>query len=162
MVIRDFKRGDEEFCAAIYAYYVSASTVSFEEKVLSSEEFLLRAEKIAERYPYLVAENDGKVLGYAYLYEFGERSAYRFCADLSVYVESGSRGKGIGETLVREIERRAKDMGITEIVSVITGENAVSMRFHEKMGYKFKGKLDKVGCKFGRWLDVCFYQKEIK
>lgn len=99
------------------------------------------------------------MIGYAYLDRYHERSAYRNTADFSVYLGMESRGCGAGSRLYQAIEQAARQMGLHGIVSIITGENTASIRFHEKMGFSYAGTIQEAGLKFGRWLDVVFYQK---
>ncbi len=162
MEIREIREADLSACLAIYNRYITDTTITFEETPLTGEEWRARVARITEKYPYLVACEDGRVLGYAYLDAYSERSAYRFTADLSVYLDQAATGKGIGRVLLAEIERRAAEMGIVNLISVVTGENRASMAFHKKHGFAQVGRPEKVGFKQGRWLDVVFYQKVLK
>ena len=108
-----------------------------------------------------MAELDGVVVGYAYLDKYNERSAYRYTADLSVYLDKNCVAKGTGSLLYERIERAAGDMGIRNIVSLVTEENEHSKEFHTRHGFDTVGTLSKVGVKFGRWLDVVLFQKKI-
>lgn len=161
MQIRKICEGDIARCVEIYNYYIENTGITFEESLLTAEQFSKRVEKIAAKYPYLVAVEGEKVLGYGYLCMFGERSAYRYTAELSLYLDKNCLNSGIGGKMLAELENGAAKLGIKSIVSVITSENENSLRFHEKHDYVFRGKLEKAGYKFGRWLDVSFYQKFI-
>ncbi len=161
MTIRDIRGGDIARCLEIYNYYIEKTTVSFEEKPLPLGEFTERVERIARRYPFIVADDGVKIVGYAYLDSFHERSAYRYTADLSIYLDKELLAKGTGGLLLDEIERRGKSAGITNIISIITEENARSVSFHSKHGFSLVGRLEKVGVKFGRTLDVLYYQKTL-
>ena len=108
-----------------------------------------------------MAELDGVVVGYAYLDKYNERSAYRYTADLSVYLDKNCVAKGTGSLLYERVERAAGDMGIRNIVSLVTEENEHSKAFHTRHGFDTVGTLSKVGVKFGRWLDVVLFQKKI-
>ena len=110
---------------------------------------------------FLVAEDDGEVLGYAYLDKFNERSAYRFSADFSIYLSYDRVRRGVGSLLLSEIEKHAKGAGIKNIISIITEENAASVAFHKKHGFIFAGESKSVGLKFGKTLSVKYYQKTI-
>ncbi len=153
---------DIDRCLEIYNYYIENTTITFEEEKLKRQAFTERIAGIRKGYPFLVAETEGKVAGYAYLDKYHERSAYRYTADLSIYLDKEVSGHGIGEMLLEEIEKRAAQAGIRNIISLITQENERSVRFHEKHGYVKKGELEQVGLKFGRWLNVLFYQKEVE
>ncbi|HBF15068.1 MAG TPA: GNAT family N-acetyltransferase [Clostridiales bacterium] len=161
MEIRTIRQADLSACLAIYNRYITDTTVTFEETPLTEADWRARVARITERYPYLVACEGDRILGYAYLDAYSERSAYRFTADLSVYLDQAATGKGIGGALLAELERRAAEMGIVNLISIVTGENRVSMAFHEKHGFVQVGRPEKVGFKQGRWLDVVFYQKRL-
>ncbi len=161
MTVRNIRSSDIARCLEIYNYYIEKTTVSFEEKPLSLGDFTERVKKIAENYPFIVADDGEKTVGYAYLDRFHERSAYRYTADLSIYLDRDCIAKGTGGMLLDEIERRGKSMGIKNVISLITEENALSVAFHEKHGFRPVGRLEKVGVKFGRSLDVLYYQKSL-
>ena len=161
MEIRPIRQEDCSSCLAIYNRYITDTTVTFEETPLSEAMWRARVERIAEHYPYLVACENGKIVGYAYLDAYSERSAYRYTADLSVYLAPDVTGHGIGGALLAEIEVRAAKQGIRHLISLVTGENAVSMRFHERHGFRRVGALEQVGFKQGKWLDVAIYQKDL-
>mgnify|MGYP004526949329 CR=1 FL=1 len=148
-------------CLEIYNYYIKNSTATFEEEPLSLDVFSRRIEKITRKYPFFVAENDGKVIGFAYLAEFNDRSAYRFTADLSVYLSHDEISRGVGSALLAAVEKAGKEIGIKQIISIITSENEKSLRFHEKHGFVKRGELVDVGYKFGRPLGVYYYQKTL-
>lgn len=161
LTIRPITERDVPQCADIYNYYIENTTITFEEAPLTAEAFSARVRRITQRYPYLVAEEDGQIAGYAYLDLYNDRSAYRYTADLSIYLRHGCGARGLGSALLAEIERLAAEAGFRNIISIITEENAPSLAFHEKHGYRPAGRLYKVGLKFGRWLDVAFYQKAL-
>lgn len=150
---------DISACLAIYNTYIQNTTITFEEEPLSMPVFTARVHRITEQYPFFLAKSGEKVLGYAYLDRYHERSAYRCTADLSVYLAQDARGHGAGTRLYEAIEKAGRAMGLHSIVSIVTGENTGSMRFHEKMGFCRVGKIAEAGLKFGRRLDVFFYQK---
>ena len=154
MIIRNIKKEDIRRCVEIYNYYIINSTVTFEEQPLTEARFAERVERISADYPYLV-------VGYAYLDKYNERSAYRFTADLSIYLDNSCVSHGVGSRLLAEIEKAARERGIVNILSLITEENAVSVAFHGKHGFEPVGKLEKVGFKMDKWLDVLFYQKKL-
>ena len=159
--IRPIEDRDIAACLAIYNYYIEHTTITFEEEPLSLADFSARVRRICGSYPYLVAEEGGTVVGYAYLDAYNERSAYRYTADLSIYLAHDCLSRGVGSALLAAIERLAEQQGLRNIVSIITEENARSLAFHERHGYREVGRLYKSGLKFGRWLDVAFYQKTL-
>ncbi len=159
--IRALRAGDLPACLEIYNYYIENTTYSFEEEPLSLAAFAKRAENISAEYPFLIAEEDGKILGYAYLSAFSDRTAYRFTADLSIYLSPSSTGKGTGGILLSQIELLGRAAGIKNVISIITEENSPSLTFHEKHGYSVCGDFPAVGYKFGRWLGVKYLIKAI-
>lgn len=161
ITIRPAAVSDAAECLKIYKYYINETTVTFEEQPPTVAEFEERILRITKDYPFLIAESAGKTVGYAYLDKYNERSAYRFAADLSVYLDRDFRGAGTGSKLLAAIENEAKTKGIKNIISIITEENVPSVNFHEKRGFIKRGCMQKVGFKFGKWLDVLFYQKAL-
>lgn len=159
VLIRAIRRKDTGACLAIYNPYITGSCITFEEVALTDEQFAQRVRDITQHYPFLVAEEDGRILGYAYLSAFHTRSAYRYTADLSIYLDRDCRRQGIGSRLYDAIEQQARAAGIRTIVSLITETNTDSLRFHERHGFRLVGCLEQVGYKFDRWLSVKYYQK---
>ena len=159
LCIRPLEQRDIPACVEIYNYYIENTTVTFEETALREADFLARALRIQKTYPYLVAEKDGAVVGYAYLDAYHERSAYRYTADLSIYLAHDGLRRGIGSALLEKIEGMGRAMGLHSIVAIITEENGRSLAFHARHGYREVGRLYKSGYKFDRWLDVAFCQK---
>ncbi len=155
------EEADPARCLAIYNTYILHSTATFEEEPLTLAAFTARLRRITAQYPFLVAEEDGLVLGYAYLDQYNDRSAYRYTADVSIYLDEAVTAKGIGGQLLAALEQAAAAQGLRTLVSIITEENTGSLHFHEKHGFVRKGQLDRVGLKFGRWLGVWFLQKEL-
>lgn len=163
LIIRplSFENKDVQSCLEIYNHYIKNTTVTFEETVLKEEPFQKRLQEITGKYPFLVAEEAGIVLGYAYLDAYNPRSAYRYTVDLSIYLAPGATGKGLGKMLLSAIEAAAKTQKFSCILSLITGENTRSLRFHEQNGYRKVGLMEQVGLKFGRHIDVFIYEKLI-
>ena len=168
MTIRDADYGDIPAIRAIYAPYVLHTAVSFEREVPTVEEFHRRMESTLARFPYLVAEEDGRVLGYCYAGCVNERPSAWPSAELSVYVEQEQRGRGIGRRLYTAMEERLKAQNVRNLYALVAeavGENpyltADSPRFHTAMGYREVGRLHKCGEKFGYWLDLTYWEKGI-
>ena len=162
MTIRIVKNEDVEQILDIYNGYILTSTATFEETPLDLGSFAARVKRIAGSYPYLVAEEDGKIFGYAYLDRFNERSAYRKTADLSIYLAPDRKGKGVGKKLLAELENEGRKIGITEVISLVTEENTTSRAFHLACGFREVGTLTAVGEKFGKKLGVTYFQKHIQ
>lgn len=152
----------------IYAPYVTDTAITFEYDIPSIEEFEERIIKIQKKYPYLVAESNGEIVGYAYATTFHPRAAYSRCVEMAIYLKMDARGQGIGRKLYEELEVRLKEQGILNLYACI-GYAPVedeyltnaSVRFHEKMGYKVNGRFTKCGYKFGRWYDMVWMEKMI-
>ena len=149
-------------CTELYNYYIENTCITLEEEPVTPEEFGARAARITKDYPYIVARDGaGKPIGFAYLDVFNPRSAYRCTADLSIYVDRACRGSGVGQKLYTEIERLGRERGIENLISIITFDNEVSLRFHRKNGFTEIGVMPAVAFKFGKYLDVSFFQKHL-
>ncbi len=166
--IREATIDDAERLVEIYAPYISESAVSFEYEVPSVEEFKKRIKKIKEKYPYLVCEKDGVVVGYVYASAYSEREAYDWTVGTSIYVDKKYRRMGVGSLLYRHLEERLKKMGIENLLAgVAYCENEDpyltqdSYKFHLREGYVMAGHLKNVGKKFDRHYDLLWMQKTI-
>ena len=155
---------EEDFPAMqkIYAPYVEETTVSFEYAAPSVAEFSARMRGIARKHPVLVCEEAGEIVGYAYTADAFERAAYAWCAELSVYLGRDRRGKGYGRRLVTAAEEILRLLGYRKLYSLITEENAASVRFHLSMGYHEVARFPEQGYKAGRWLAVVWLEKELR
>lgn len=145
---------------AIYAPYVENTTFSFEYTAPAYETFLNRFTKYTQQLPWLVWEEKGEVLGYAYGSLPFERAAYSWCCEVSVYVAPHAHGRGIGKKLYAVLEEIMWRQGYRIIYSLITSENTGSLAFHEKVGYRFCAEFPRCGFKFGRWLGVIWMEKQ--
>jgi len=147
---------------SIYAPYIVSTTYTFEYDVPSEAEFLQRFRDITAQFPWLVWEENGEILGYAYGSAPFARAAYRWCAEDSVYLRPEAQGKGIGRKLCTALEKIFEFQGYRQVYALITSENVHSLEFHRKMGYEYVAKFENSGFKFGRWLDVTWMKKELK
>ena len=143
--------------AEIYAYYVKNTAISFEYEAPDQDEFSSRIEHKLEKYPYLVAEIDGKAVGYAYASEFRERAAYGWDAELSVYVQKDARYGGVGQLLYTALIGLLKAQNFVNLYAWITTPNPVSERFHEKMGFMKLCEIPKAGYKNQNWYGITWY-----
>ena len=143
----------------IYATYVLNTTFTFEYTVPSAEEFSARFQEITKQFPWLVWEENGKVLGYAYASAPFTRAAYQWCAEPSIYLAPEIQGKGIGRRLYCALEELLKRQGYRVLYAIITQENLASLAFHEKLGYTQIAQLSDCGWKFDRWLGVVWMEK---
>lgn len=161
MIIRPIEDKDIKKCLDIYNYYIKNTTVTFEEAILSLDIFKDRVKNIIKDYPFLILEDNNDILGYAYLDKLSSRSAYRYTADLSIYLDNKSINKGYGKLLLDEIENKARECNIKNIISIVTSENFSSINFHLKNGFIEVGRLNNVGYKFNKYLSVVYYQKSL-
>jgi phosphinothricin acetyltransferase len=143
----------------IYNYYIKHSTTTFEEEPLDLNEFSTRINNILKQYPYLVYEENGSIIGYAYASIFRTRIAYRFSVETSVYVHKDHYKKGVARKLYIELLQLLKEKGIRSAMGGITLPNEASVKLHESMGFEKAGHFKAVGYKFNQWLDVGFWQK---
>ena len=146
----------------IYAPYILNSTATFEYDVPCRRDFLQRFYTITAQFPWLVWEEDGKILGYAYASAPYERAAFRWCAEPSVYLRPEARGNGIAKKLYTALEWILEKQGYQVLYALITAENRESLRFHEKMGYFHKVEFSDCGFKFNRWLGLIWMEKRLK
>ena len=147
---------------AIYAPYLENSTATFEYDVPCLKTFTQRFYTITSQFPWLVYEEDGVILGYAYASAPYERAAFRWCAEPTVYLRPEARGKDIARKLYTVLEAILENQGYQVLYALVTAENAPSVRFHEKMGYKIKGDFPDCGYKLGRWCGLYWMEKRLK
>ncbi|MBU5626895.1 GNAT family N-acetyltransferase [Oscillibacter sp. MSJ-2] len=150
---------DAEALVAIYAPYVEQTAISFEYEVPAAAEFAGRIQKTLERYPYLVAERDGKPMGYAYASAFHDRAAYSWAVECSVYVEQGCRRGGVGRRLYQTLEELLARQNVLNVYACIAYPNPGSIAFHQHMGYRTIGHFTQCGYKLGRWWDMVWMEK---
>ena len=158
-MIRIATENDVPQMLAIYAPYILNTTHTFEYDVPSQEEFLQRFRDLTKQFPWLVWEEDGKVLGYAYGSAPFARAAYGWCAEDSIYLLPEAQGRGIGRKLCLALEKVLFYQGYQRIYALITAENKHSMAFHKKLGYTLRGTLPDAGIKFGRRVGVVWMDK---
>ena len=168
MTIRFVKDSDTADLLAIYRPYVENTAITFEYTVPTEEEFRERIRKISAFYPYLVAEEDGLILGYAYSHAFQAREAYAWSVETTIYLHEKARGKGLGHKLYDQLETYLQEMGITNVnacIALASQESPyltdASRRFHEKRGYSLVGNFHKSGYKFQEWFDMVWMEKWI-
>lgn len=156
VLVRPATPADMDQVQAIYAYYVTRSAASFEEEVPSVAEMQRRRDDVVDRnLPYLVAEDDGEVLGYTYAGPWRPRSAYRYTVEDSIYVAPFVQGRGIGKALLGALIDRCTELGYRRMIAVIgDSANQGSIGLHRSLGFRQEGVLRGVGLKFGRWVDV--------
>ena len=158
-MIRIATKADIPAILDIYAPYILNTTYTFEYTVPTEAEFIARFESITAQFPWLVWEEKGRVLGYAYGSAPFERAAYGWCSEISVYLSPEVQGKGIGRQLCLAVEDILWQQGYRVIFSLITSENTHSLGFHAAIGYRESFICRNCGLKFGRWLDVHWLEK---
>jgi len=162
--VREAAASDLPDIREIYNHYVANSTVTFDESPWSLAGLREKYAKVRELgYPFLVAVSPNEViLGFAYVYPWKDKAAYRFTVENSIYLGPASTGKGIGGELMRELLDRSRDAGVKEVIAVIADRGAeASIALHERHGFRQTGSMGRVGFKFGRWLGVVMMQKSL-
>lgn len=157
---------DAEALLAVYAPYVTDTAITFEYEVPSLTEFRERIRHTLERYPYLVMEQDGEILGYAYAGPFKERAAYDWAVETTIYVKQGMKKQGIGRKLYQALEDtliRQNILNLNACIGYPTVEDEYltrnSMEFHQHLGYRLVGQFYQCGYKFERWYDMVWMEK---
>lgn len=162
-VLRPASQNDAEALHAIYAHHVRHGLASFELEPPGVDEMRQRIARIlGDGFPYLVAESDGRILGYAYASWFRTRPAYRFTVEDSVYLAPDATGRGIGRQLLTELIARCEALGFRQMIAVIgDSANAASIGVHRACGFGSMAVLQATGFKFGRWVDTVLMQRAL-
>jgi phosphinothricin acetyltransferase len=161
MKVRDANEDDADACAAIYAPYVTDTAITFEYEPPSAAEMARRIAAAQRAHAWLVLEDDGRVVGYAYGGPYKERAAYRWSSEVSVYLETGRRRSGSGRLLYAALFERLAERGFHTLVAGITLPNDASEGLHRAMGFEPIGIFRRVGWKHGRWRDVAWAQRSL-
>ncbi len=159
---------DAENILDIYAYYIENTAITFEYDIPTIEEFRARIEKTLKRYPYLVLEDNGTIMGYAYAGPLKERAAYAWSVETSIYTHKDGQGCGYGRKLYEALEHILATQGILNLYAciaypIVEDEYLTknSAQFHAHLGYKTVGEFYKCGYKFGRWYNMIWMEKLI-
>lgn len=150
---------DAEAIQAIYAPHVVSTAISFEEVPPSVDDIEERIEDISRSYPYLVAVESGRLVGFAYASPHRTRAAYRWSVDVTAYVGDGAQGRGVGKMLYRKLLKELEERRFHAAFAGIALPNQKSVALHETMGFTQVGIYRDVGFKFGRWHDVGWWQR---
>jgi len=162
VLIRDSLEADVAAIQAIYAHHVLHGTASFELTPPTVDEMRQRrTDVVAKDLPYLVAEQNGVVMGYAYVTLYRPRPAYRFTVEDSVYVKEGLAGQGIGSLLLAEIIKICTAKGYRQLMAVVGDASPPSVCLHERHGFTLAGTFKSVGYKFGAWRDTAMLQRAL-
>lgn len=152
---------DAAACAEIYAPFVNDSPASFEEVAPTTADMARTIEQTSAGYPWLVAEDEGQIIGYAYATAHRSRAAYRWAVDLGIYLAEEHRGRGIGKRLCLRLLDQLADQGVHMAVVGITLPNAASVALAESLGFEPVGVYRRIGYKAGAWRDVGWWQREL-
>lgn len=157
-MIRNVYLSDAEAICNIYNYYIKNTIISFEEILVSVTDIQERIKKVTKKYPWVVYVIDKKIVGYAYANEWKSRSAYRFSVELTVYVDTKHRGKGIGTKLYRFLLEDLKTKDVHSVLGIIALPNPTSIALHENLGFEKVAHFNEIGYKHEKWIDVGYWQ----
>lgn len=160
-MIRNVKVEDAKDIANINNYYILNTCITFDIDKLQSKDMEEKIKKKKNKEPWIVYEEDNKILGYAYVGEWRSKAAFNFTKEVTIYLDINKKGKGIGTKLMEELLKRCKEYGIHTLISVITMPNDVSVTLHERFGFKQVAYYKEVGFKQEKWLDVGSWQLHI-
>ena len=166
--IRTATADDAAALLAIYAYYVEHTAVTFEYEPPTPDEFRARILSVLPKYPYLVIERSGEILGFSFAHAFRERPAYDYAVETTIYIRHDVRGAGCGRAIYTALEDELKKMGVTNLYACVGYADTedkyltnASPRFHERMGFTSCGMFRSCGYKFGRWYSMIWMEKII-
>ena len=158
-IIRDLQLSDADAICRIYNYYIKNTVITFEEDVVSIDIMRERIKKILKKeYPYIIYEENNRVLGYAYLNNWRDRSAFNITLETSIYIGHEYTGKGIGTLLYSKLIEKAKLLDIHSVIGCISLPNPNSQKLHERLNFKLVGNFKEAGKKNGKLIDVEFWQ----
>lgn len=146
----------------IYAPYITDTAITFEYDIPSIEEFRGRIEHISLEYPYVVCTYKDEIIGYAYAHRYGERAAFQWDVELSIYLDMNFKSLEIGKILYNKVIEILKLQNVQNIYACITSANDKSIKFHEKMGFEFIGIFKDTGYKFDKWYDITWFGMRVK
>lgn len=159
LLIRAADRADLEKIVEIYRHSVEHGTATYELTVPDHAEMGRRFDALtSQNYPYLIAEEEGEILGYAYAGPFRPRPAYRWSVEDSIYLSPDAQGKGVGYQLLIKLIEEAESRGFRQMVAIIGGASAASIAVHTKAGFEHSGVMKATGYKHGQWLDTAIMQ----
>jgi len=157
-MVRSATKSDASAICAIYNHYVLNTPVTFEEEVVTKEDMAARIAKVQSGYPWLVAEREGIVVGYAYASRWKSRCAYRYSVETTVYVDNNVCKSGIGSELYVQLIADLKKISMHSLIGGIALPNTASVALHEKFGFRKVAQFEQVGWKFDRWIDVGYWE----
>lgn len=161
-IFRNFAWSDVPAITAIYRHAVETSVATFDTEAPGEAAMAEKFGHMLELgHPVIIAEAEGKTIGYAYASTYRPRPAYRFTAEDSIYLAPEAQGKGLGSALLGRLLEQSKAFGFRQMLAVITAERANSIRLHEKHGFRLIGRYEALGYKFDRWLDIVHLQRAV-
>lgn len=158
-MIRAATPNDAARVAEIYNYYIINTTVTFEVDPVTTAAMEERIREVSEKYPWLVYELEGQVVGYAYAGAWKSRCAYRYSVETSVYLKNDAAGRGLGTELYRELLSRLADLKLHSVIGGMALPNDGCVALHKKFGFEKVAHFKEVGRKFEQWIDVVYYEK---
>lgn len=161
IVLRPALPADADAIAAIYAPHVLGGIVSFETEAPDAAAMRARMAAADGLYPWIVAQSDGVVVGYAYASRLREREAYRWAVETTIYVAEAAQGTGVGRRLYEALLATLRVQGFTQAIGIVALPNPASVRLHEALGFREAGVFRAVGYKRGRWIDVGHWQRAL-
>jgi phosphinothricin acetyltransferase len=161
-MIRKINPADAAQIIEIYNYYILNTTVTFEEEAISAAEMAKRITDITEKFPWLVYEQEGKIIGYAYASAWKLRGAYKYSVETTVYIQNGLSGQGYGSKLYTKLLAQLQKAEFHGIIGGIALPNDGCITLHQKFGFEKVAHFKEVGFKFNKWIDVTYWEKIIK
>lgn len=160
--IRSVYPRDAKAIADIYNYYLVNSVATFDIETVTEVDMTAKIADISASYPFFVYELNGEIAGFCYAHEWKTKSAYQYTLETTIYLSPQLVGQGIGRRLMECLIEDCRARGYSVLIACITAENEASCLFHEKLGFRKVSHFEKVGMKFGRWLDVADYELIIR
>jgi len=157
-MIRSATLSDAQALAEIYNPYVRDTTITFEAEPVTAAEMAGRIAKVTEAYPWLVWDEGGQILGYAYSSVWRARAAYRYSTETAIYLSMERRGQGVGTSLYQALLDELRQRGFHSVLGCLALPNEPSVRLHEKLGFQKVGHMREAGRKFDAWVDVGFWE----
>lgn len=161
MQIRSCTPQDIPSICTIYNHYIEHTVITFEEVPVTTVQMQERVATIMQTYPWLVCEVDGEILGYAYASKWKDRSAYKYTAEVTIYLHHEKTRSGAGSALYAELIDQLAQRGMHRLLACIALPNSASERLHEKFGFRKAADFPEVGFKFNRWIDIGYWQKSL-
>ena len=160
-MIRQVSIEDADKIAEIYNYFIESTIATFEEQLIDVEEMKKKILGVIQKFPWIVYENNGQIMGYAYAGIWKNRSAYKHSVEITVYLNQKITSNGIGSKLYYELIKQLKELGVHVVIGGISLPNEISVALHEKFGFKKVAHFKEVGYKFNKWVDVGYWQLTI-